>query len=74
MFHKTKFAIASAILAAPSLANAEGLPGMRGTDHIGITVSDLKQAVDFFINVIGCEAFNKLGPFEADIDWMEMVS
>ena len=72
MFQKTKIAIASAILATSSLAHAEGLPGMRGTDHVGITVPDLKQAVDFFVNVIGCEAFYKLGPFKADNDWMEM--
>ena len=72
MFRKTKIAIASVILAASSLANAEGLPGMRGADHIGITVPDLKQAVDFLINVIGCEAYYKLGPFKADNDWMEV--
>ncbi len=48
-----------------------GLPGLRGTDHIGFTVPDLDQAVDFFVNVIGCEAFYDLGPFEFDDDWME---
>lgn len=32
-----------------------GIPGLRGTDHIGFTVPDLEQAVDFFVNVIGCE-------------------
>ncbi len=49
---------------------AKGLPGLRGTDHIGFTVPDLDQAVDFFVNVIGCEAFYDLGPFEFDDDWM----
>jgi len=48
-----------------------GLPGLRGTDHIGFTVPDLDEAVDFFVNVIGCEAFYDLGPFRADDDWME---
>ncbi len=72
MLRKTKMAIASTLLAVSSLASAEGLPGMPGTDHIGITVPDLKQAVDFFVNVIGCEAFYKLGPFKADNDWMEV--
>ncbi len=48
-----------------------GLPGLRGTDHIGFTVPDLDQAVDFFVQVIGCEAFYELGPFEFDDDWME---
>ena len=48
-----------------------GLPGLRGTDHIGFTVPDLDQAVDFFVNVIGCQAFYDLGPFQFDDDWME---
>ena len=47
-----------------------GMPGLRGTDHIGFTVPDLEQAVDFFVNVIGCEPFYELGPFEAEDDWM----
>jgi catechol 2,3-dioxygenase-like lactoylglutathione lyase family enzyme len=47
-----------------------GLPGMRGTDHIGFTVPDLDQAVDFFVNVLGCEPFYDLGPFQSDSDWM----
>ncbi len=49
-----------------------GLPGLRGTDHIGFTVPDLDAAVDFFVRVIGCEAFYELGPFQFDDDdWME---
>ena len=51
--------------------SANGLPGLRGTDHIGFTVPDLDQAVDFFVQVIGCEAFYDLGPFQFDDDWME---
>ncbi len=47
-----------------------GLPGLRGTDHIGFTVPDLQQAVDFFVDVIGCEPFYELGPFQASDDWM----
>lgn len=42
-----------------------GLPGLRGADHIGFTVPDLEQAVQFFVEVIGCEAFYPLGPFAA---------
>ncbi len=52
-------------------SNARGLPGLRGTDHIGFTVPDLAAAVDFFVNVIGCEAFYELGPFKSDDDWMQ---
>jgi catechol 2,3-dioxygenase-like lactoylglutathione lyase family enzyme len=51
-------------------SNSKGLPGLRGTDHIGFTVPDLDAAVDFFVNVIGCEAFYDLGPFKSDDDWM----
>ena len=47
-----------------------GIPGLRGTDHIGFTVPDLAQAVDFFVNVIGCEKFYDLGPFKAEDEWM----
>lgn len=53
-------------------AHGGGLPGMRGIDHVGITVPSLKQAVDFFVDVLGCEAYYKLGPFKADNDWMEV--
>jgi len=48
-----------------------GLPGLKGTDHIGFTVPNLDQAVDFFVTVIGCEAFYDLGPFSSDGDWMQ---
>ncbi len=51
--------------------SGNGLPGLRGTDHIGFTVPDLDEAVDFFVNVIGCEAFYDLGPFQAEDDWMQ---
>lgn len=51
--------------------HSTGLPGLRGTDHIGFTVPDLGEAADFFVNVIGCEAFYELGPFQSDGDWMQ---
>lgn len=48
-----------------------GIPGLRKVDHIGITVPDLKQAHEFFTEVLGCEYMYKLGPFEhSDTDWM----
>ena len=49
----------------------KGLPGLRGTEHIGFTVPDLDEAVRFFVEVIGCEPFYELGPFRSDGDWME---
>jgi catechol 2,3-dioxygenase-like lactoylglutathione lyase family enzyme len=48
-----------------------GLPGLRGTDHIGFTVPNLTEAVDFFVGVLGCEPFHELGPFQSDGDWMQ---
>jgi len=49
----------------------ESLPGLRGTEHIGFTVPNIDEAIDFFINVIGCEPFYDLGPFSSADDWME---
>jgi catechol 2,3-dioxygenase-like lactoylglutathione lyase family enzyme len=51
--------------------NMKGLPGLRGTEHIGFTVPDLDEAVRFFVEVIGCEPFYELGPFQSDGNWME---
>ena len=56
-------AIGTALLAGASAARADGMPGMRGHDHTGITVPDIKQAADFFINVLGCEEAMSFGPF-----------
>jgi len=48
-----------------------GLPGLRGTEHIGFTVPDLDEAERFFVDIIGCEKIYALGPFEvSDSDWM----
>ena len=31
-----------------------GLPGLRGIEHVGITVPDWAAAADFFVRVLGC--------------------
>ena len=49
-----------------SPAAADGLPGMRGHDHTGITVPDMNQAIDFFTDVLGCKAAMTFGPFADD--------
>jgi catechol 2,3-dioxygenase-like lactoylglutathione lyase family enzyme len=49
--------------AAVTMAHAEGIPGIRGHDHTGVTVPDMAQAVDFFVNVVGCEEVMSFGPF-----------
>ena len=51
------------MLAGATAARADGVPGLRGHDHTGITVPDIKQAADFFINVLGCKEAMSFGPF-----------
>lgn len=43
-----------------------GIPSLRGQDHVGITVPDLQQAIDFFVGVIGCTLATRFGPFRDD--------
>ncbi len=50
------------------MAESKGLPGLRGTDHIGITAPDFDQAVDFFTDVLGLEPFYEMGPFGSSDD------
>ncbi|MFG1608006.1 VOC family protein [Actinoplanes sp. NPDC049265] len=38
--------------------------GMRGLEHIAFTVPDLEEAIRFFVDVLGCEHFYDIGPFE----------
>nr|WP_082708464.1 VOC family protein [Marinobacterium profundum] len=53
-------------------ANAGSTPGVRGTDHFGFTVPDTDQAVDFLVDVMGCQAFFTIGPFGPFEDnWMQ---
>jgi len=47
------------------------MPGMRGLDHLGLTVPDVDAAVDFFCDVLGCEELYTLGTFKVEEgDWM----
>jgi catechol 2,3-dioxygenase-like lactoylglutathione lyase family enzyme len=39
-----------------------GLPGMRGVEHIGLTVPNLEEATEFFVDVLGCEVVYSLNP------------
>src|SRR6187401_3875793 len=57
---------AAGTIAAPQVAKADSIPGMRGHDHTGITVPDMKQAVDFFTEVVGCKKAMSFGPFADD--------
>jgi catechol 2,3-dioxygenase-like lactoylglutathione lyase family enzyme len=46
------------------------IPGLTRADHIGITVPDLAQAREFFVDVLGCEYMYTLGPYQDDGTWM----
>ncbi|RWM25408.1 MAG: glyoxalase [Mesorhizobium sp.] len=58
--------LAAILLGSMGAASADSIPGMRGHDHTGITVPDMKQAVDFFIGVVGCKKAMSFGPFADD--------
>ena len=47
-----------------------GIPGLRGGDHIGITVPDMEQAHEFLVGVLGCEFVYSLPEMRHDDDWM----
>ena len=48
-----------------------GIPGLRGGDHIGITVPDMAQAHEFpRRRVLGCEFVYGLPEMRHDDDWM----
>lgn len=47
------------------------LPGMRGIDHVGVTVPDLDEAEHFLVDVLGAVPVYTLGAKRADDDWMQ---
>jgi len=47
-----------------------GIPGLRGGDHIGITVPDLAQAHEFLVDVLGCQHVYSLPSMRHDDEWM----
>lgn len=49
---------------------ASGLPGLRGSEHVGLTVPDLEQAILFFTKVIGCDFIFDGGSYGPDPDFM----
>lgn len=63
---KTKMLLAGslALLAVP--AAADTLPGMRGVNHVGLTVPDMAEATAFFTDVLGCAKATSFGPFRDD--------
>ena len=47
-----------------------GIPGLRGGDHIGVTVPDMEQAHAFLTGVLGCEYVYSLPEMRHAGDWM----
>lgn len=47
-----------------------GIPGLRGGDHLGITVPDLDEAHAFLVEILGAEHIYTLGEKRADDEWM----
>lgn len=47
-------------------ALADPIPGMRGINHIGLTVPDIQAAERFFVDVLGCQKATSFGPFRDD--------
>lgn len=66
--------IAAALAASMPIAaaNAAGTPGLRGSDHLAITVPDLAQAVEFFTDVIGCQSVYSYGAIAPPGDYLHL--
>jgi glyoxylase I family protein len=47
-----------------------GVPGLRGGDHIGITVPDMEQAHEFLTGVLGCVFVYELPEMRHADGWM----
>lgn len=52
--------------------DSNGIPTARNVDHIGLTVPDLDEAEEFFVDVLGCETvYRATPPVDEDVqDWM----
>ncbi|HLN10761.1 MAG TPA: VOC family protein [Xanthobacteraceae bacterium] len=60
---RSAIVLTAALLAGATGLRADEVPGLRGHDHTGITVPDIKQATDFFVDVLGCKLAMSFGPF-----------
>jgi catechol 2,3-dioxygenase-like lactoylglutathione lyase family enzyme len=60
---KSTFLALAVGIASAGVASADSIPGLHGHDHTGITVPDMKQALDFFTGVVGCKKAMSFGPF-----------
>lgn len=44
-----------------------GGAGLRGVDHLGLTVPDIEEASRFFVDVLGFEEFYRHGPYVDEV-------
>ena len=59
-------------VASTTTQQVSGLPGLRGVDHVGITVPDLGAALTWLVDVLGCEYLYSLGPYaDTEGSWMQ---
>ena len=66
MKHLIPAAIAFAMTLGVSGVHADTLPGVKGINHIGLTVPDIAEAEAFFTDFLGCEKATSFGPFRDD--------
>lgn len=62
--------ICAALLALAGAAAWAEVPGLRGVDHVGMTVPNLAEAEAFFGRVLGCRTLARNGPLSSPDDWM----
>src|SRR5262245_33231130 len=57
---------------ADTRSRARGIPTACSVDHVGFTVPDLDEAVEFFTRILGCDRLYRTGPLfdSAGGDWM----
>jgi catechol 2,3-dioxygenase-like lactoylglutathione lyase family enzyme len=58
--------VAAGLAAGAGAASAEPIPGMLGHDHTGVTVPNIKEAITFFTDIVGCKEAMSFGPFSDD--------
>ncbi|KGF69730.1 glyoxalase [Hoeflea sp. BAL378] len=66
MKHLLLAATACALALGVADVQAETLPGVKGINHIGLTVPDIAEAEAFFTDVLGCQKATSFGPFRDD--------
>lgn len=66
MARKYWLGIALGLAVGVGAASAEPIPGMLGHDHTGVTVPDIKEAITFFTDIVGCKEAMSFGPFSDD--------